>query len=208
MISIAVIIILSYLAGSLPTSIIAGKILKGIDIRDHGSGNAGATNVFRVLGWKAAFAVGFIDIFKGFAATVFISGIVFGDIPLSQDIVRIIAGLSSVIGHVWTVFGRFKGGKGVLTAVGMYFGLSPISMLICVAVGALVLIITRYVSASSLAGVVTLITVLSIRKYWLLHDIDTVLYIFTLFVCILIIFTHRSNIQRLINGTENRFSGK
>jgi len=208
LISIAVIIILSYLAGSLPTSIIGSKILKNIDIREHGSGNAGATNVFRVLGWKTAFVVGIIDLIKGFAATVFISGIAFDSIPMSQELVQVIAGISAVIGHIWTVFAGFKGGKGVLTALGMFFGLSPVSMLICIGVGSIVLYYTRYVSATSLAGVVTLITVLSVRKYWLLHEIDTTVYIFTLFVCILIIFTHRSNIQRLINGTENRFSGK
>lgn len=208
MISIAVIIILSYLAGSLPTSIIAGKVLKGIDIRKHGSGNAGATNVFRVLGWKTAFVVGIIDLFKGFAATVFISGIEFDYVPLSQELVQIVAGLSAVIGHIWTVFAGFKGGKGVLTSIGMFFGLSPLSMLICLPVALTVLVVTRYVSATSLTGVVALITVLSVRKYWLQHDIDTTLYIFTLFFSILIVFTHRSNIQRLINGTENRLSGK
>lgn len=208
MISIVVIVILSYLAGSLPTSILAGKLLKGIDIREHGSGNAGATNVFRVLGWKTAFVVGIIDLLKGFAATVLISGIAFGNVPLSPELVQIIAGLSAVIGHIWTVFAGFKGGKGVLTAVGMFFGLSPVSMLICLVVSSIVLLVTRYVSATSLTGVVTLITVLTVRKYWLLHEIDTTVYIFTLFVCILIIFTHRSNIKRLINGTENRFSSK
>ena len=115
MISIAVIIILSYLAGSLPTSILAGKILKDIDIREHGSGNAGATNVFRVLGWKTALVVGIIDLFKGFAATIFISGIAFSNVPMSQELVRIIAGISAIVGHIWTVFAGFKGGKGVLT---------------------------------------------------------------------------------------------
>ena len=208
MISIAVIIILSYLAGSLPTSIIAGKVLKSIDIREHGSGNAGATNVLRVLGWKAASVVGIIDLLKGFVATVYISGIAFGDVPVSHDIVRIAAGLSAVIGHIWTVFSGFKGGKGVLTVIGMFFGLSPVSVILCIAVASTVFMVTKYVSATSITGAVSLVMIVAIRKYLLMHDIGTTLFILTLLISVLIIFTHRSNIQRLINGTEIKFSGK
>ena len=208
MISIAVIIILSYLAGSLPTSIIAGKVLKSIDIREHGSGNAGATNVFRVLGWKAASVVGIIDLLKGFVATVYISGIAFGDVSVSHDIVRIAAGLSAVIGHIWTVFSGFKGGKGVLTVIGMFFGLSPVSVILCIAVASTVFMVTKYVSATSITGAVSLVMIVAVRKYLLMHDIGTVLFILTLLTSVLIIFTHRSNIQRLINGTEIKFSGK
>ena len=208
MISIAVIIILSYLAGSLPTSIIAGKVLKSIDIREHGSGNAGATNVFRVLGWKAASVVGIIDLLKGFVATVYISGIAFGDVPVSHDIVRIAAGLSAVFGHIWTVFSGFKGGKGVLTVIGMFFGLSPVSVILCIAVASTVFMVTKYVSATSITGAVSLVMIVAIRKYLLMHDIGTTLFILTLLISVLIIFTHRSNIQRLINGTEIKFSGK
>ena len=208
MISIAVIIILSYLAGSLPTSIIAGKVLKSIDIREHGSGNAGATNVLRVLGWKAASVVGIIDLLKGFVATVYISGIAFGDVPVSHDIVRIAAGLSAVFGHIWTVFSGFKGGKGVLTVIGMFFGLSPVSVILCIAVASTVFMVTKYVSATSITGAVSLVMIVAVRKYLLMHDIGTVLFILTLLTSVLIIFTHRSNIQRLINGTEIKFSDK
>ena len=208
MISIAVIIILSYLAGSLPTSIIAGKVLKSIDIREHGSGNAGATNVLRVLGWKAASVVGIIDLLKGFVATVYISGIAFGDVPVSHDIVRIAAGLSAVFGHIWTVFSGFKGGKGVLTVIGMFFGLSPVSVILCIAVASTVFMVTKYVSATSITGAVSLVMIVAIRKYLLMHDIGTTLFILTLLISVLIIFTHRSNIERLINGTEIKFSGK
>ena len=208
MISIAVIIILSYLAGSLPTSIIAGQVLKSIDIREHGSGNAGATNVFRVLGWKAASVVGIIDLLKGFVATVYISGIAFGDVPVSHDIVRIAAGLSAVFGHIWTVFSGFKGGKGVLTVIGMFFGLSPVSVILCIAVASTVFMVTKYVSATSITGAVSLVMIVAIRKYLLMHDIGTALFFLTLLISVLIIFTHRSNIQRLINGTEIKFSGK
>ena len=208
MISIAVIIILSYLAGSLPTSIIAGKVLKSIDIREHGSGNAGATNVFRVLGWKAASVVGIIDLLKGFVATVYISGIAFGDVSVSHDIVRIAAGLSAVIGHIWTVFSGFKRGKGVLTVIGMFFGLWPVSVILCIAVASAVFMVTKYVSATSITGAVSLVMIVAIRKYLLMHDIGTTLFILTLLISVLIIFTHRSNIQRLINGTEIKFSDK
>ena len=205
MISILVIIVLSYIVGSIPTSIIVGKLWKGIDIRKHGSGNAGAANTFRVLGWKAGVIVGLFDILKGFCAPVFIAKISIDTIPLDFSLVQIMAGIFAVFGHIWTIFAGFKGGKGVLTAAGMILGLAPIATLICMGIWGLVFSITRYVSLGSICAAVFLPIVVFVEKYILKHNIPKSLLIFTIFIGILIIFTHRSNIKRLINGTENRF---
>lgn len=208
MISVLVIIVLSYLIGSIPTSLLTGKILRGIDIRQHGSGNAGATNVFRVLGWKAGVFVLLFDGFKGFAATYWISQIALGSNPLPTDIMQIIAGCSAIFGHIWTVFAGFKGGKGVGTAGGMLIALYPIAFWFCIAVFVIVVFSTRIVSISSMSAAVTLPIVLSIYRYVLDKPIPSSLYIFSFFAAALIIFTHRSNIKRLVNGTENQFGSK
>ncbi|KPK96317.1 hypothetical protein AMJ80_00770 [bacterium SM23_31] len=208
MLSIFIILILGYFTGSIPTSIIAGKLLRGIDIREHGSGNPGATNVFRVLGWKAGVVVGLLDLAKGFIATVYISRIAFGEIPVSESLVQILAGLAAVCGHVWTVFAGFRGGKGVLTAAGMFFGLAPGTTLVCIVVFCIAAFPTRYVSLGSISAAVTLAVIMSVRKFIMHHEIEMPLLIFTLIISLLIIYTHRSNIKRLINGTENKFTWK
>lgn len=206
MLSLILIVISGYLVGSIPTSIIAGKLLRGIDIRKHGSGNAGATNVFRVLGPKPGIAVMLIDIGKGVLATLVISSIRVDPVPLSAALVQIIAGLSAVSGHIWTIFARFRGGKGVGTAAGMVFSLFPIAALICLGVFVVIVISTRYVSIASMSSAVALPLSLIVLKETQVKVVPDVLMIFSLIVAALIIFTHRSNIKRLINGTENRFS--
>ncbi len=202
------IIILSYFVGSFPTSIIVGKVLRGIDIRDHGSGNAGGTNVFRVLGWKPGIFVMAFDMFKGFAATFWISQIAFTSLPLGHELVQIIAGCAAIVGHIWTIFARFRGGKGVGTAAGMLLALYPLALSICVVVFAIVLFSTHIVSVSSISAALTLPVVLTIFRYVLHRDVATSLYILGFFAAGLIIFTHRANIKRLLNGTENRFGKK
>ena len=208
MLSLVVIIVLAYLIGSFPTSIVTGKILRGIDVREHGSGNAGATNVFRVLGWKPGMFVMLFDIFKGFAATFWVSRISLGPVPLGHDVVLIIAGCAAIFGHIWTVFAGFRGGKGVGTAAGMLIALFPTALLICLGVFILVFLLSRIVSLSSLSAALALPIVLSVFKYVLHQPITMPLYIFGFFASILIFYTHRSNIKRLLNGTENRFGRK
>ena len=152
MISLIIIFILSYLLGSFPTSIVVSKKLRGIDIREHGSGNAGGTNVFRVLGWKPGVFVMLCDVAKGVVATLFISQIRIDPIPeiLDPRLVQLFAGIFAIIGHIWTVFAGFRGGKGVGTAAGVFLALYPISILICFVVWGIVLLITRIVSVSSM----------------------------------------------------------
>jgi len=208
MLSLILIIVIGYLVGSFPTSIITGKILRGIDIREHGSGNAGATNVFRVLGWKPGIFVMAFDIFKGFAVTFWVSRIAVDTVPLSIELVQIIAGCSAIFGHIWTVFANFHGGKGVGTAAGMLIALYPAALLICLGVFIVVFLLSRIVSLSSISAAITLPIVLTIFRYVVNKPVPLPLYIFGFFASVLIIFTHRSNIKRLLNGTENRFGRK
>ena len=176
MLSLAVIIILSYVAGSIPTSIIMSKLSRGIDIRDYGSGNAGATNVIRVLGWKIGIVVIIVDVGKGVLATLLISKLRIDPVPISHNLVQILAGLSAVLGHIWTIFAGFKGGKGVGTAAGMLFSLYPIAGIICLIVFAVVLLTGRYVSVASMSAAVSLPIVIFILNKFFNYSISIELF--------------------------------
>jgi len=202
--SLILLIILSYLMGSLPTAILVGKALSGIDIREHGSGNAGGSNVFRVLGWKAGVFVMAVDVFKGFAATYWLPRL------LPQDLVampsaQLIAGICAIFGHIWTVFAGFRGGKGVGTAAGMLLALFPQALLVCFLLFIVVLLATRIVAAASITAAVALPVTLTLFRCQLHKTVPLPLYVFSFFAALLIIYTHRSNIRRMIGGTENRF---
>jgi len=147
---LATIILLSYLVGSIPTSIIVSKLTKGIDIRDYGSGNAGGTNVMRVLGWKQGLFVIILDSLKGVLAVIVIARLHYGAIPFTNvtpfddfTLIQIIAGIAAVIGHVWTVFAGFRGGKGIATALGMLLMISTIDMLVAVGLFIVVVFVSR-----------------------------------------------------------------
>lgn len=215
MLLLAIIVILSYLIGSVPNSIIISKLVRGIDIREHGSGNAGGTNVMRVLGWKYGLLVIFLDALKGAIAVVIISRLFYGPLPFENvspfddfTLVQIIAGMSAVIGHIWTVFARFKGGKGIATALGMLLTLITIDMLIAVGIFALVVLISRYVSLGSIIAAISVPSTLFIRENLFHVDIPgySTLLPFIIGVSVLVIFTHRKNLAKLINGSENKIS--
>jgi glycerol-3-phosphate acyltransferase PlsY len=206
MYSLILIIVLAYLVGSFPTSIVVGRLLRRIDIREHGSKNAGATNVFRVLGWKAGLLVAVVDVGKGILATLLVSKIRIDYLTLNDELVQIIAGVSAVIGHIWTVLAKFKGGKGVATAGGMLIALYPWAALISAVVFLTIFLITGYVSLGSMAAAASLPIVLILLNQMFETSVSISLFIFSLFVGGLIFYTHRSNIRRLINGTENRFN--
>lgn len=204
---ILLIALFSYIAGSFPTAIIVGKITRGIDIREHGSGNAGGTNVFRVLGWKLGVFVMLIDVLKGFLATKFISQIsIVGDSSIDPLYLCMIAGVFAIIGHIWTVFAGFRGGKGVGTAAGFLLGLMPQAVLVGFIVFFVIFLSTRYVSLSSMIASTSIPVTLLVQKFGFKIDTPWVLIILTLLIAVLIIFTHRSNIVRLLNGTENKIS--
>lgn len=205
--TITIIAILAYLLGSFPTAILVGKWSRGIDIRQHGSGNAGGTNVFRVLGWKLGVFVMLVDMLKGLAATVFISQITwFGTPELSENLLKIVAGTFAIVGHIWTIFAGFKGGKGVGTAAGFLFGLIPIAATVGLVVFFTIFFLTRYVSLGSMVAAVSIPSTLLFQRFFLAEPIDPILITITVLLAALIIFTHRSNIGRLIKGTENRIS--
>lgn len=205
MLNIVLTLLIAYLVGSFPTAIIAGKLLKKIDIREHGSGNAGATNVFRVLGWKAGLVVLLIDMFKGFASVWWVPGIAVVN-PENYIYVQIFAGIASITGHIWTIFAKFKGGKGVGTAAGVFIGLQPAPVMICLLIFIGVVYKTKYVSLGSMIAAFLLPIILLIQKFILFVEIPIPMIVLSVLLAALIIVTHRANISRLIQGTESEFS--
>lgn len=205
MLNILLILFVAYLIGSFPTALITGKILKKIDIREHGSGNAGATNVFRVLGWKAGLVVLFIDMFKGFASVWWIPNIALVN-PEIAVYIQILAGLAAIAGHIWTIFAGFRGGKGVGTAAGVFLGLQPGPVIICLIIFIGVVYKTKYVSLGSMIAAFLLPIILLVQKFFLQVEITLPMIVLSILLAIMIIVTHRSNINRLIQGTESEFS--
>ncbi len=199
-----ILIIISYIFGSIPTSIIAGKMLRGIDIRDYGSHNPGATNTFRVLGRKIGVTVGLIDIFKGFFTVYFLTNLIPSDGAITPDIRMICAGISVVSGHVWTIFAGFKGGKGAGTAFGVFLGLAPLASLITLIAWCLIVLSTGYVSLGSISGAVIL-PLLVILLGFIKGNLSLPLTFISVIVGIIVIVRHKTNISRLIRGEENRF---
>ncbi|MBI4535443.1 MAG: glycerol-3-phosphate 1-O-acyltransferase PlsY [Ignavibacteriae bacterium] len=215
MLPIAIITVLSYLVGSIPTSIIVARARRGIDIRHHGSGNAGGTNVIRVLGWKAGLLVILLDMAKGLLATMVITRLMYGPFPFENvtpfddfTLVQIIAGCAAILGHVWTLFAGFKGGKGIATAGGMLIGVAPVEVAVSLGIFAIVFLISHYVSLGSLSAAVAFPLTMFFRENVFMVDIEgyhTLIY-FSIGISLLIIFTHRSNIRRLVEGRENRIT--
>lgn len=202
-----ILIIISYLTGSTPTSIIIGRITKNIDIREHGSGNAGSTNVFRVLGWKPALIVVIIDVFKGWLpAAIFAPAFYYAQIIPDLGVLQILCGFSAVLGHTYTIFAGFKGGKGVGTLGGMLIALFPTAFPFCLAIAVITVMLTGYVSLASILAAVSLpIFLLLLPPFFGANPAALSLMVFSLLIPWFITFTHRSNIQRLRSGEENRF---
>jgi acyl phosphate:glycerol-3-phosphate acyltransferase len=197
-------LLIAYLIGSIPTSIIAGKLLRGIDIRDYGSHNPGATNTFRVLGKKIGVGVGLIDIGKGFLAVVLLPSLIPADSWTSQEVRRIMAGFTAVAGHVWTVFAGFKGGKGVGAAFGVFLGLAPLPSLFAFGIWLALTFGTGYVSLGSIVAAMALPAAVIAEGIWL-HDLSAPVAVLSCIVGLLVIVRHKSNISRLLRGEENRF---
>ncbi len=207
MLNLVLIIALSYLVGSIPTSIIVGKLVKGIDIRNYGSGNPGGTNVIRVVGLGWGIFVILFDAFKGFFATYFIAKWFYGDASiLNLTTLQIIAGCSAVIGHIWTIFAGFKGGKGVSTSAGMLLGIAPVDLLIALMIFVIIVALTRYVSLGSIISAILFpfVIIFTEKILKLEHSDFFTLLIFGSLIAVLIVYRHRSNIKRLIAGNENK----
>lgn len=203
MIGLAAVLALSYLLGSFPTSIVVGKVFFRRDIRMEGSGNAGGTNTFRVFGWKAGVLVVLVDVGKGIAAALLVSRLA-ADTVLPPDAVRLAAGTAATIGHVWTVFAGFRGGKGVATAAGTLAATAPLPFLAALAAFSLGILSTGIVSVGSLAAAAVFpLAALAFRAAG--FPVSDVLLGFAFLLAPLIVWTHRKNIRRLIRGEENRF---
>lgn len=202
---ILITILLAYILGSIPSSVWIGKIFFDVDVREHGSGNAGTTNTIRTLGYKAGIPVFIIDALKGWFA-VFMSKVIFGYFPEIEmpDYVQVVAAAAVVIGHIFPVFAGFRGGKGVATLLGVGFGLIPIPALIALGIFTIVLLCFGYVSLASITATVTL----PIVTYFFVMPDNLILFLLSIAVAILVPITHKENIKRLLNGTENKFLKK
>lgn len=195
--------LIGYVLGSIPTAVWLGRAKYGMDIREHGSKNAGATNTFRVLGKKAGILVLCIDITKGATAVLlpFILGV--GEWGTKELVhVQLIAGILAVVGHVIPLFANFKGGKGVATSLGVIVGIHPPAAGICLLLFLVVFILSKYVSLGAITAAVAFPLVLN-----LVFGVETIwLTVFSIVLSAAVIFVHRKNIKRLVNNEENKMN--
>ena len=203
MTSAAAALVLSYLLGSFPSAIVIGRLFFGRDPRLEGSGNSGGTNAFRVFGWKAGLVVALLDVAKGAAAAGLVSRLADPSF-LSADGAVLLCGCAATVGHVWTVFAGFRGGKGVATAAGAVLVFAPLGFAVALFTFALVLLSTGIVSLSSMVAAASFSATVLVSALmgtptsgWLIG--------FALFATPFIVFTHRANIGRLLAGGEKRF---
>jgi len=201
--TLAILILLAYLLGSIPTAVWYGKTFHKIDVREHGSGNAGASNTLRILGNKAGFIVLFIDLLKGFLGTslIYFSAIEVGS--QNHFNFQMVLGVTSVLGHVLPIFAGFKGGKGIATLLGMCIALNWQIALICIGVFITIVTITKYISLGSM---VTSCVGALLSFYFYTNNV--IANCFFCAIAILVVYTHRTNIARLKIGTENKLSFK
>ena len=194
-------IILAYLIGSIPTSVWVSKQFFGIDIREYGSGNAGATNTFRVLGSKWGSFVMLVDVIKGVVATsLYLLLPHYLTNELHQTNFMLGLGIASILGHIFPIWANFKGGKGVATLLGMAVAIQPIVAVCCIGVFLIVLFLTRFVSLSSiLAGIAFMVFIL-----FVFNEQPTFYRIFAVMVALMVVLTHQKNIGRILNGTESK----
>lgn len=190
--------IVAYLIGSIPTSVWIGKIFYSTDVREFGSYNAGATNTFRVLGKKAGTIVLLLDIIKGIVGTSIVHVLVPNDQFYEWQ--KIAVGMSTMLGHIFPLYASFRGGKGIATGLGMVVAMSPIAAGICFIIFSICLLLSKYVSLSSIiSSLVFPITIIFLLK------IDNVtIQVFSICIVIIVLLTHSSNIKRLLNGKENQ----
>jgi len=215
MLNLVVIVILSYLVGSIPNSIIIAKKVAGINIKEHGSGNAGGTNVMRVLGKKYGLLVILLDALKGAIAVILISRLYLGNFPFANQtpfddftLIQIIAGVSAVMGHIWTIFAGFKGGKGIATGLGVLISVVTFDMLLGLAVFILVVSLSKYVSLGSISAAISVPIFMIIRENIFGVNITGyhTLLPFIIGLALIVVYTHRTNLNKLFAGKENKIS--
>ncbi|HXS36127.1 MAG TPA: glycerol-3-phosphate 1-O-acyltransferase PlsY [Flavipsychrobacter sp.] len=197
---IATLIVLAYLIGSIPTAVWVSKKVYGIDIREHGSGNAGATNTFRILGSKAGSAVMLVDMLKGFLAVklALFSPFTWSSEPFMN--LEIFLGLAAVVGHIFPIWADFRGGKGIATLFGMILSIQPLVAVSLVSVFILMLFLTRYVSLSSISASVAF----PLLILFIFNEPEFSYRLFAVATAFLVVLTHYKNISRLLHGNENK----
>jgi len=202
---IALGLLLAYLIGSIPTAVCYSKLLHGFDVRQHGSGNAGATNTFRTLGAKAGIIVMIIDVLKGYLATQSAELLVgFGwAIPEKMIIFKLLYGIAAVVGHVFPVYAKFKGGKGVATLLGMVFSIHAPAAFVCILVFVIVFMLSKYVSLGSLIAAISFPLLMFLPAF---NPGEPIVIVFAFAMCSIVFLTHQKNIRRLINGEENKMN--
>jgi glycerol-3-phosphate acyltransferase PlsY len=199
-----IIILLGYLIGSIPTAVWVGKSFRGIDIREHGSKNAGATNTFRVLGKRFGWLVLMVDVSKGVLAAClphFFSHMLEG----YKDeflILQLCGSFSAVFGHVFPIFANFRGGKGVATSLGIVIGINPYAALVCLTIFLIVFLSSRYVSLGAICSALSFPFV----SYFMIQEDARIMIVFTVVLGIMVILAHRKNIDRLWKGEESKMN--
>lgn len=206
--SLILIVSLSYLLGSVPTALLMGTILKGVDIRNFGSGNVGATNTFRILGPAPGLVCLLLDAGKGVLAVLVVAVIFSHASPLSLTMTKILGGAAAISGHIFPVWIGFKGGKGVGTGAGVLFSLLPLEAAGAFFFFVLVVALTGYISLGSISAVVFMAVAISVEKYGFGLEVRTEFVYLSIVLWFLILLTHRSNIKRLLEGTERKFRAK
>jgi glycerol-3-phosphate acyltransferase PlsY len=213
MISLLFVVLLGYLLGAIPFGVIISKRFRGFDLRTKGSGNMGSTNAFRVLGWRLGLVVQVLDLAKGVAAvlvaTYLFNGLPFHNQTPFQDITvfRFFAGIAAVLGHCYTIFAGFKGGKGISTAAGMLVAIAPVETGIAVGFFLLLVLTSGYISLGSIGAAVMFPAAMFVRQNILGVEISgyNTLIIGAIGISVFLIYRHRTNIHRLLTNTENRF---
>ncbi|MEZ4691820.1 MAG: glycerol-3-phosphate 1-O-acyltransferase PlsY [Ignavibacteria bacterium] len=213
MLNLIGIIVTSYLIGSIPSALIVGKLFKKIDIRNYGSGNLGSTNAFRVLGVPLGILVQAMDISKGLIAVLFVSTFFYDNLPFTNytpfedlTVLKIIAGISAVLGHTFSVFVNFKGGKGINTALGMLISLAPVDVGISVGFFILIVLSSGYVSLGSIVASFVFPVTMFVRENVFkveIYGYNTLIF-FSIGVSLLLIYNHRENIKRLLYGNRKQ----
>ena len=190
---------LAYLLGATPTSYWVGKAVHGLDLREHGSGNLGATNAFRILGWKSAVPVIVVDISKGFVPAWLFPSLVDASFEWTLAF-----GAASIVGHMFSIWVGFKGGKGIATSAGVFLALAPLAVLGAFVIWTVLTFSSRMVSLGSIGATVSLPILLVLTP----HQGGRSLLVFTTFLAVFVVWAHRSNIGRLVRGEEHRFGRK
>jgi glycerol-3-phosphate acyltransferase PlsY len=196
-------LVFGYLVGSIPTGVLVGRVWRGVDVREQGSGSSGGTNVARVLGWGPGVLVILLDGLKGFLAVrsvAWLAGV--GGRPHDPAAVAAVAGLCAVVGHVWPIFARLRGGKGVATSAGVLLAVSPAAFGMALASFGVLLAVGRIVSVASIGASIMLVVVLVVLRWVIGKEVPDPLLMLSLTLALIIAFSHRANLARLRSGTE------